>query len=467
MNKMAKFKWNLSLQTILLIIPFLAFSQEDDGIHNSNLYDLSASVGPNTNGLTSGNYLPLESLIKVDQINGLTSESLASEEDKKKKKKEKKADGIIWVPVLASNPANGFMIGVAPARNWLMGDPETTSYSSMLASVVFTTKSQMLLTLKGTAFFEGNNSLMMYDWRYFITSQPTFGLGTGPSTSKLASNGFEYEDGLYSDKIDEPQMMEFDFIRLYQTYFRRMGKATSHTYAGIGYHLDRHYKIQSNLLNLDTIPAVIPSDYAYSEKYDYNTSNYTLSGVSLNGLYDTRDNTVNPYHGRYGLITYKYNSKLIGSHQNSSTLWAEYRDYFNLKKERPRNLLAIWMYGNFQTSGNLPYLDLPALGWDQYGRSGRAYPQGRFRGQDLLYGEAEWRFPLQKDKEKWGAVLFANATSATNKDADIKMFDYINTGFGGGLRYMLNEKSRTNLCLDYGVGNYGASGFYLSVNEVF
>ncbi len=386
--------------------------------------------------------------------------------DEEKKKKEKKPDGFIWLPVVASNPANGLMLGVAPSRNWLMGNPETTNYSSLLASIIYTTKSQLLLTLKGTLFADANDQLLMYDWRFFQTSQPTFGLGTGPNTAKLSSDGFEYEDGLFSEGIDEGQMMEFNFLRLYQTYFKRIGNGKG-TYLGAGYHLDRHYSINDQLLKLDTVPPVITSSYAYSQKYGYNASNYTLSGISGNFLYDTRDNTVSPQKGIYGLVTYKYNPEFLGSYQSSSSLWTEFRNYFTLKKDRPRNLIGVWLYGNFQTSGDLPYMDLPAVGWDQFGRSGRAYTQGRFRGQSVMYSEAEWRFPLQKEKEKWGGVLFVNATTATNKDADIKAFDYINTGYGAGIRYMVNEKSRTNICLDYGIGNYGASGFYLSVNEVF
>lgn len=382
----------------------------------------------------------------------------------KETKPEKKVK-IIWLPVLASTPANGLMLGVAPSSNWLMGPEETTSYSSALGSFVFTTKKQFLFTLKGTVFFKDNKSLLMQDVRYFITSQPTYGLGTGPETSKLASTGFEYDDGKFSNGIDESQMMKFNFLRIYETYFKRINDKG--LYLGVGYHLDIHYKIDDQLLDLDTIPPTITSHYAYSTKYGFNPEKYTLSGVSVNALYDTRDNTVSPYKGMYGLVTLKANPKWLGSSKNSSTLWAEYRTYFNLKKERPRNILGLWLYGNFQLGGHLPYLDLPAQGWDQYGRSGRAYPQGRFRGESVLYGETEWRFPLQKDKNKWGGVLFLNATSATNTDADINMLKYINTGYGLGLRYMINEKSRTNICLDYGFGNYGSHGFYLSVNEVF
>jgi hypothetical protein len=32
---------------------------------------------------------------------------------------------------------------------------------------------------------------------------------------------------------------------------------------------------------------------------------------------------------------------------------------------------------------------------------------------------------------------------------------------------MLDKRARTNLTLDYAWGNYGAQGFYLSLNEVF
>ncbi|MFV0541874.1 MAG: BamA/TamA family outer membrane protein [Aestuariibaculum sp.] len=372
---------------------------------------------------------------------------------------------IIWLPVLASNPASGFMFGVAPAITFIKGNPETTSISNYLGSAVYTTKKQLLLTFKGNLFFENNEWLVMNDWRYFITSQPTYGLGTGPQSARLITDGIEYEDGLFSSGIDEGQMMEFNFLRLHQTAFKKVG--SKGFYAGVGYHLDIHSKINDQLLDLDEIPPSITSHYGYSTHRNINTEKYTLSGVSANGLYDTRDNTVNPYDGRYALMSLKFNPKFLGSSVSSSSLWVEYRDYFTLNKNRKRNLLAWWTYGNFQLGGDLPYLDLPSLGWDQFGRSGRAYPQGRFRGQSLMYSELEWRFPLQKDKDKWGGVLFANMNTATNDDADIGMFKYINSGIGAGIRFMLNKEKRQNLCVDYAWGNYGAHGFYLSVNEVF
>lgn len=80
----------------------------------------------------------------------------------------------------------------------------------------------------------------------------------------------------------------------------------------------------------------------------------------------------------------------------------------------------------------------------------------------------EYRFPLQKNKEKWGGVVFLNGTTASNRLGKISLFDYVDPGYGVGLRYMLDENSRTNIDLDFAWGNYGAAGvFYLGINEVF
>lgn len=372
---------------------------------------------------------------------------------------------FVPLPVIAANPANGFMYGLAPSASWLMGSEASTSRSSLVSTIIYTTKKQLILTFKTNVFLEDDSWNLMGDWRYFITSQPTYGLGTGPQSARLVSNGIEYDDGDFSTGILEAQMMEFNYLRLHETALKRFGD--SRFFAGLGYHLDLHSKINDQLLNLDTMPPSITSHYAYSTDRGFDPEGYTLSGISLNGLYDSRDNTINPYSGRYAFVSLRINPEFLGSDQSSTMLWAEYRDYFGLSKKRPRHLLALWAYGSFVSSGNVPYMDLPAVGWDQFGRSGRAYPQGRFRGEGVMYGELEYRFPLQKDNDMFGGVLFANATTANNPDANIGMFEYVEPGVGVGWRIMINKKARTNLTIDYAWGAYGSHGFYLNVNETF
>ena len=390
-----------------------------------------------------------------------------AQEKDNKKEPEKGKVYFAPLPLLMSNPTFGFMYGVAASTSAYLGDPETTRLSTSLGSISYTTLKQFMFTFKSNLYLEEDGWILMGDMRYFNTSQPTFGLGTGPQSLKLA-NGFEYEDGFFSEPVPAAQLMEFQFIRFHETVFKQI---KGNFYVGPGYHMDYHYQIKDNLLNLDTVPPTVTSHYLYNQQYGFDNEQYTLSGISLNALYDSRDNAANTYKGRYALATFRINPTWLGSTKNSTSLWLEYRDYFALsKKEMPSHMLAVWLYGNFQTSGTLPYLDLPALGWDQFGRSGRAYTQGRFRGQNLMYSEVEYRAHLagtKKNPDFLGAVVFVNATTASNKDANIALFNYIEPGYGLGLRFMVSQQSRTNITLDYAWGSYGAKGLFLSVNETF
>ncbi|MEN8228995.1 MAG: BamA/TamA family outer membrane protein [Bacteroidota bacterium] len=397
-------------------------------------------------------------------ISLLSAQDETVTETESTKSKEKNLS-IIPLPIIAYNPTTAWMFGLAPGASWFLGNPSNTSISSALGSVIYTTKKQLILTAKSNVFLNEDSWNLMGDWRYFITSQPTYGLGTGPQSGKPIGTGIEYEDGLFSQPIADAQLMEFNYLRFHETVLKRI--QDTRFFAGLGYHLDIHSKIDDNLLNLDTVPQILTSHYTYQTIHGISTEKYILSGISLNALYDSRDNAVNPYSGRYAFANLRINPTFLGSDKSSSILWLEYRDYLHLSQERPRHLIGFWTYGWFTTSGDVPYLDLPAVGWDQFGRSGRAYTQGRFRGEDLIYGEVEYRFPLQKDKELLGGVLFVNATTAGNRNGEIDLFQYLDYAYGFGLRVMINKKSRTNLALDYAFGKYGASGFYLGLNEVF
>ena len=273
--------------------------------------------------------------------------------------KKQKNLSIIPLPAIAYTPTTAWMFGVAPGASWFMGDPSTTSISSGLGSVIYTTKKQWIITAKTNVFLEGDSWNLMGDWRYFITSQPTYGLGTGPQSAKPVGTGVEYEDGLFTAAIPDAQMMDFNYFRFHETVLKRIGD--TRFFAGLGYHLDIHSNFEDNLLNLDTVPPVVTSHYGYQLLKGMSTESYTLSGISLNALLDSRDNAINPYSGRYAFINLRINPSFLGSDKSSSILWLEYRDYIHLDKERPRHLIGFWTYGWFVTSGDVPYLDLPAV----------------------------------------------------------------------------------------------------------
>ena len=91
----------------------------------------------------------------------------------------------------------------------------------------------------------------------------------------------------------------------------------------------------------------------------------------------------------------------------------------------------------------------------------------KMNGADLMYTELEWRFPLQKESDKLGGVVFLNMTTASSRQDNVGLYNYVKLGYGAGLRYMLDTKKRVNLGLDYGFGFNGAQSIFLNLNEYF
>lgn len=393
---------------------------------------------------------------------GQDADSVSSSGEKNEKK-----ISIIPMPVIATNPTMGLIYGVAPGFNWVNGDPANTSMTSYLGQILYTTKNQLLIGLRGNQFTKEDRLLMMTDIRFQINSQPTYGLGTDPKYSNTVVDNPSYPpvDDELGKGPAEQEMMYFNLFRVYQTFLKR--HQDTRFFYGLGYHLDVMWNIDDKLLDLDASPPRETWHYKYQKEIGMPLDGYVQSGISFNASFDSRDNVANPYDGRYALAQFRTNPSFLGSTASSGQLWLEYRDYFTLNKERPRNLLAFWTYGWFVTGGKVPYMFLPATGWDMFGRSSRPHTMGRFRGEDLAYAELEWRFPLQQNKDRLGAVLFVNTATASSRTQDVKLFGHFGTGYGGGLRYMLSPKNRVNIALDYGRGINGASAIFLNLNEMF
>ena len=373
--------------------------------------------------------------------------------------KPPKSGSLFLVPVISSNPATGFVFGAAGQYAFRLKDPGSL-YSIINASVTFTTKNQTIIQIKNNVYTKNNKIFLSGDWRFLIFSQSTYGLSTkapegGVLDFQYALNGIETED----DSLIQP--MKYNQIRFYQT---ASWKIKESFYIGFGYHLDYHYNIVDE--KLDTVAPLITSHYLYNKTYSFSTKKYSISGLSINLVADTRDNMVNAYKGYFANINYRISPDFMGNKKTANQLVAEWRSFHGLSKSNPRHLLAFWFLGTLSPKGQLPYLDLPALGWDQRGRAGRGYTQGRYRGPNMLYGEAEYRFPISKCSKVLGGVLFLNATTADRPDNKVRLFDYIAPGYGMGLRVMVDKGSRTNLQVDFGFGKKSA-GFYLGATETF
>lgn len=331
-----------------------------------------------------------------------------------------------------TSPSNAFVTSTTAA--FYFGDRDHTFLSTVTFSPYITFKRRIGYTFRSNLWLNENKWAIQGDIRFLYYPQYTWGLGGNPNKTN--------------------SLMIYDkYIRFYQTFLRRI---KPYLFAGFGYLFDEHYDIetQSNIQELQGF-----THYHYGTAGESSVS----SGVSANLLYDSRKNSLNPFPGFYANVAYRFNPLFLGSNTYWHSLYADMRKYIAFSK-RQQNMLAFWTFYWKALSSHVPYLDLPAIGWDPYQqRSGRGFQQGRYRGRGLAYAEGEYRRDITANG-LLGFVLFANVNSVS--EPVTHQYVYLHPAAGGGLRIKINKASGANLALDYGVSrNYSA--FYLNLGETF
>jgi hypothetical protein len=371
------------------------------------------------------------------------------------------------LPAVGFNPALGFLIGVTAFLGMYLGEPETTTISSAQPTFLYTSNNQLIFQLPSTLMTADNEWELQGDWRLLIFNQDTYGLGTGPTP---ISGGFTIGGYGQTAAVPGAQPMDFDLLRFHQSVLKRV---VGFLYLGGAVQFDRYFDIDDTLLNLSATPPVVTSHYGYSRYYGFNSNQYNVVSLGAEALYDSRDSTINPYRGSYANFVFRGAPTWLGSSQASTELYGEFRTYIGLDPDIPRNVLAFWFIADGVASGALPYLALPAIGWDPRGRTGRGYVAGRFRGTQEVYAESELRLRLTDDGFL-GAVVFANVSTfarpaVTGSGYTVSgehLFQNLRPAGGVGLRFMMNRASRTNVTVDFAFSETGF-GVYLGAGEAF
>jgi len=339
---------------------------------------------------------------------------------------------VLILPVIGQSPTTGLVLGVGATGTYRSPDP-ATKLSSFNASIAYTAKDQLLSGIDYNLFTTGNHWNVAGRLTYMNTSLSAFGLGGDTPAS-------------------QGDLVDFTLFAVHQTARRRIGRGL---YAGMGYHLDRY----GNIVDTGAKSGATTSFGAYGVG---TSGQSTSSGVSLDLLMERRDNPVNATRGLYASMSYRLFPTFLGSDQNWQSLYMDARAYPRLPGSS-KNVLALWAFGWFTVAGKPPYFELPALA-TPLGQAARGYVVGRYRGNDVLYSEAEYRYGITRDG-LFGGVVFANLGSVTEPGSN--QFKYLIPAVGVGLRVKFDKNNGANLRLDYAEGKQGSSGWYVTINEAF
>jgi hypothetical protein len=359
------------------------------------------------------------------------------------------------------------VLGITTLAGIYLGDPDTTTISSLALVAFVTTKQQVVIQSRNVAMLEANAWQLQGDYRLLLTNQSTYGLG---STTDAGDTSITVGGWGPTATLAGEQPMDFNLVRFHQGMLRRVAGPL---YLGASFRFDRYYDIVDSRLDLAAAPPVVTSHQAYSLQHGFSTAAYTLSGVGLEAVLDSRDSTINAYRGWYVHGAFRAYPTELGSSRDSTLAFGEARTYLSLSDDVPRNVLAFWLMAQGVTSGQQPYLALPAITWDFGIRSGRGYIQGRFRGDAEVYAEAEWRFRITGNG-LLGGVVFANASTFSRPAVDVagyaeareRLFTAVRPAGGFGLRFMMNREARNNVTLDFAFGQ-DSMGIYFGAGEAF
>jgi outer membrane protein assembly factor BamA len=180
----------------------------------------------------------------------------------------------------------------------------------------------------------------------------------------------------------------------------------------------------------------------------------TTSGIGLVWLTDTRDQRFYPRKGMYGEAVVYRESAWTGSSFDFTRLsidWAKYSAFGKYHTLVTHGSITL-------TPGKVPFYSLAHLGGT---KRLRGYVEGTYRDKNAALLQTEWRSQWSR---RWGGVVWAAAGSVWGTPSQTAR---IRPNAGLGLRFTLDTAQHLNIRADYGFGDRGNRGFYLTIGEAF
>jgi hypothetical protein len=180
--------------------------------------------------------------------------------------------------------------------------------------------------------------------------------------------------------------------------------------------------------------------------------------LQAGALWDSRDNVFAPHRGAFVQVTGSAADPALASDFRFQRLVVDARRFVRVGDRRVLALQGVVE----ATGGDAPFDQLSLVGSSNYFRG---YARGRFRDRHLAMAQVEYRAPLVG---RLGWAAFAGGGRVASRVGDLAGGDArFLPSYGLGARWLLFERSRSTVRVDFGRGTSGASGLYVAFNEAF
>ena len=328
--------------------------------------------------------------------------------------------GVLPVVFYAPETHLGFG-GLLYTNFYTVRDDSNTKKSTTQTYLDYTTNNQLLFQNDYTVYTSQNKYLLKgkIDYVHF----PEFYFGLGNET-----------------QIENKSLIDFNSFLLASGFYRLIKKKL---YTGLLIQQHNLWMLDETLMSFDQNRKV------------YGDMGYNYTGIGIGVLYDHRNNPLNPSKGYYielNALSYYDHSKSNGS---LKTVMIDARYYHTFFKKLVWNINLIGAFNQ----GNVPFRMMPAIGGPRFLRG---YYQGRFRDNNLMIVQQEFRYPLFW---RLGIAFFTGIGQVAQEvgNFDTKHYHY---NYGLGLRFVIDRKENVNVRFDYGFTE-DSQGMYIVFAEAF
>ena len=331
-----------------------------------------------------------------------------------------------WIhyPVVAYSPETSWEIGVSSLLVYSANRDLSNRLSELKAFTFYTLENQYGLWLDHTVYTDQNEWFIYGRARY--QSFPLYYYGIG------------------RDAPSEVQsVIDGEYILLRERLLRQ-------TWPSLYVGLELDYQALNRIDYVDSAPGFT--------RPAVGTDGSRNLGIGLGVLYDDIHNAMNPREGLYSEWAFLRYGAGRGSDFNFTSYIVDNRIYRPVKEN---TVLAAQVYGQF-TSGEVPFNMLSQMGGESLMRG---YYLGRYRDQNLLAAQVEYRILPFSFSKRIGASAFLAAGQVYGDDHPFSWQQFLPTG-GAGLRFLIFPEKDIYTRLDVAYTREGR-GVYFFIGEAF